>query len=330
MNTSPASNRGSLLQYLVPAQAGGLSFIVSGPDGNLWFQNVTNSAVSIVKMNTNGAILAQYPLISNAINALTSGPNNMLWATVFGAPHIFSITTEGSITNYALPTGYNTGAGEFGDCLTTGPDGNLWFGAQGPDSAVIGSMTPIGTFTWYPLSDTISINQNLITGSDGNLWFCATVLGSPNQSAIGTMTLTGTVTTYTMPADYIGGGTNFIVGGPDGNLWFTGYDNSNNPYIGSSTTSGTITTYSLPSGYDSGTDGASVSLIISGPGESLWFSGVDNNGNNYLASTTTGGVVTPYSLNTDNFLFDVVTLATGSDGNLWFSQGGGMATRFTI
>ena len=144
------------------------------------------------------------------------------------------------------------------------------------------------------------------------------------------MTPTGTVTTYVVPAGYVSGYTANIVSGPDGNLWFTGGDNSNNPYIGNSTTSGTITTYSLPSGYDSYADGAYVFLLVSGPDGNLWVSGRDNNAGSYLASVTTDGEVTAYPLYTQGYVLYVNTLAVGPDRNLWLSQGGGVAARFTI
>jgi len=332
MDTSSTSNHGSLTQYSIPAQAPGVGHIVSGPDGNLWFQNGFNSNYTIVKMNTDGVVLAQYPTPSYYVSALISGPNGVLWATGpagSGRQALLSITTAGTISNYDLPAGYNIGS-NYG-CLTMGPDGNLWFYAIGPDGNVIGSMTPTGTFSWYPLDSGMAIDQSsLVTGSDGNLWFCATISGTPDQAAVCSITLTGTITTYTVPADYVSGYTSNIASGLDGNLWFTGGDNSNNPYIGSSTTSGTITTYSLPSGYDSYADGAYVFLIISGPDENLWFCGQDNNASNYLASITTDGVITIYPLYTTSILFSVNTLAVGPDRNLWLSQGGGVAARFTI
>ena len=71
---------------------------------------------------------------------------------------------------------------------------------------------------------------------------------------IGRITTSGTITRYSASAIS-------ITNGPDGALWFTGYDN----YIGRITTAGTVSKYAAPTA-NSGLGG-----IATGPDGALWF-----------------------------------------------------------
>src|SRR3954471_1543949 len=57
--------------------------------------------------------------------------------------------------------------------VTTGPDGNLWFGQSlqsGGHFRSIGRITPIGDIVDFPLASATN-NGPLTVGPDGNLWF---------------------------------------------------------------------------------------------------------------------------------------------------------------
>jgi len=120
---------------------------------------------------------------------------------------------------------------------------------------------------------------------------------------------TGTVTTYTDPANNIFG-PNEITAGPDGNLWFT--SNINNR-IGKITPTGTITTYTDPANNINGPIG-----ITAGPDGNLWFT---SNGNNRIGKITPTGTITTYTDPLNNISLPT-GITAGSDGNLWFTSYG--------
>jgi virginiamycin B lyase len=106
------------------------------------------------------------------------------------------------------------------------------------------------------------------------------------------------ITEYPVPNTFPTG----ITAGPDGALWFTGY----NGYIGRITTAGTVTEYPAS---------GNPFQITSGPDGALWFT--EFTGNN-IARITTDGTITQYA---------VPTVASGPDGitsgpqaALWFTE----------
>jgi len=151
------------------------------------------------------------------------------------------------------------------------------------------------TFNEFSLPNGDGNNYGITSGPDGNLWFTET----NNYSKIGKITPSGTITTYSLPADRISDG---ITSGPDGNLWFSG-----GYFIGKITPSGTFTPYFL-SGYNTG---SSFNNITSGPDGNLWFTETTS-----IGKITTSGTITHYSLSdvTDNY-----GITSGPDGNLWFT-----------
>jgi streptogramin lyase len=147
--------------------------------------------------------------------------------------------------------------------ITLGPDGNLWFTANG----VISKITPFGVITQFALP-ALSGAENITSGPDGNLWY----LDQAN-SKIGRMTTGGVFTIFAIPSANQGGpnctvncGLGVqpaqITPGPDGNLWFTEQLGIG---IGKITTSGVITEFQVP------TPGSVPFGITSGPDGNMWF-----------------------------------------------------------
>jgi streptogramin lyase len=151
--------------------------------------------------------------------------------------------------------------GTFPGGITTGPDGNLWFAAEGTGD--IGRMTPQGAVTMFdvtgpnpsqsPTDPTFVAPVDQITsGPDSALWFTM-----PFEDRIGRITTDGA------PSEFIAGPgarPEAITSGPDGHLWFTA---ANLLRIGRITTGGAITLY--------GPTGAGPSDITPGPDGRLWF-----------------------------------------------------------
>ncbi|HEX6818778.1 MAG TPA: hypothetical protein VF120_10415 [Ktedonobacterales bacterium] len=124
-----------------------------------------------------------------------------------------------------------------------------------------------------------------------------------------------TITTFPLG---IQGSVSSITAGPDGNLWFTSFaqsqadDSFTAATVGRVTMAGAITRFPLP------TTNGTPSSITAGPDGSLWF--VERAGNK-IGRITTSGTVTEFSLpttsgQTNTALFGI---ASGADGNLWFT-----------
>src|SRR5262249_51453215 len=103
-----------------------------------------------------------------------------------------------------------------------------------------------------------------------------------------------------------------ITAGPEGNIWFT---ENHDPYTSSqigvfNPSSDTFDQYAVPGGRYPG-------AITVGPDHNLWFTanfyGVASV--EYIDEVTTGGAFTVYALQNAG----AVGLASGSDGNIWFT-----------
>lgn len=143
---------------------------------------------------------------------------------------------------------------------------------------------------------------------------------------------TGTVASYTI-SDSVPWG---IAAGPDGNLWFTASrltDAGPAGWIGRITPDGRMTEFSLPNS----SSNRPPTSIISGPDGNLWFTipGVTNlfapgPGSaipGQIGRITTAGKVTlfpPASAQSDP-----IFLATGPDGNVWFTDTDGSIGQIT-
>jgi streptogramin lyase len=267
--------------------------ITMGPDGNLWFTNYGNSSIGSI---TTAGVVSNYTGSGiDEPDSITAGPDGNLWFTNYGNNSIGSITTSGVVSNY-------TGSGiDEPDSITAGPDGNLWFTNYGNSS--IGSITTSGLVSNYTGAG-IEQPDSITTGPDGNLWF---VDGTPLMSAVGSITVSGVVTTHEMPTDELGQLTG-IASGSDGRLWVT--DTEDRIYAVS--TSGQVTSY-----YGSSGNGiSSPYAITAGPDGDLWFT---NYTINTIASITTAGISEGYTGTPINFPQEITT---GPDGNLWFTNYG--------
>ncbi len=97
-----------------------------------------------------------------------------------------------------------------------------------------------------------------------------------------------------------------ITAGPDGNLWFTEYNNNE---IGRITPNGVITGFAIP------TAASEPYGITLGSDGNLWFTEYNSN---KIGRITPNGVSTEFSL--PSFQSVPEGIAAGSDGNLWFTE----------
>lgn len=272
-----------------------------------------------------GAPFGQIAVVARGINApraITAGPDGNMWFTNRFAHAIGRVTPAGVVSIFADP------AISFPEAITTGPDGNLWFTnadavgritpagvvtsfggdgiskptaiTLGPDGNIwwvgdqqVGRITPDGGIVTFT-DDRIDTPRGLVAGPDGNLWFA--IRGY--APGIGRITLGGQVTRFSI--DNIGQPEQLAVGA-DGNLWFT---NTSIDMIGRITPAGAITAFT----------GATVrrgSGITPGPDGSLWVAMPPGQ----IGQLTTAGDVTLHPAG--GFPYGI---ATGADGNLWFTD----------
>jgi sugar lactone lactonase YvrE len=153
-----------------------------------------------------------------------------------------------------------------------------------------------------------SSGTELTLGPDGNLWF---ILESASP-LIGRSTISGTLTTFSLPA---GTTPSFLASGPDGNIWFTDFTNSK---VGLMKMAGSVTLFDLV------TPNAGPAGITSGPDGNLWF--VESSANQ-IGRITTAGSVAEYRIPTP--ASKTARIATGADGAIWFTETVGKIGRIT-
>ncbi len=234
--------------------AGGITV---GPDGNVWLTD-SNCRSMIAKVTPDGKV-TEYKVSNKLVvpASIVAGSDGNLWFTEGYANKIGRITTDGKIKEF--PTSAAPGN------IAAGPDGALWFTEPGK----IARMTTAGVIT----NEFVVPHGSpyfIATGADRNLWFSGYVRYHGfgyELNGIGKMTTKGDVTDYVispLPGHAAAG----IALGPDGNIWFTEYDDC---LIGRITPSGSITEFKLGGRY--------LPYIISaGPkGDShMWFTNYYN------------------------------------------------------
>jgi serine/threonine protein kinase/sugar lactone lactonase YvrE len=216
---------------------------------------------------------------------ITAGPDRALWFTESCSDKIGRITTQGSITQFTLPT-------DTGD-IAAGPDGAIWFENTGIDK--IGRITPQGTITLFALPTTYSGVYGITAGPDGAIWFIG------GQDKIVRITTQGTTTEFNISTkDSVITG---ITAGPDGALWFT--EGAGNK-IGRISPKGKISEFALP------TRDSSPDQITTGPDGALWFTADAGK----IGRITTQGRISEFPFPTN----DIRDITAGPDGAIWFCE----------
>jgi virginiamycin B lyase len=206
-----------------------LSEAVSGPDGRIWFTEFNNSANNLAAVTTAG-VVTEYHLtgLNFQPNGIVVGPDGNIWTGGYGGL-IDKVTTGGVATQYTVAAGAHI------TTMVVGSDSNIWYGDYG--NSKVGKITTAGVVTEYPLPAG-SIPCGIAAGSDGNLWLTDCGLGFIRKISTAGTVLNSYSAGLSHPT-----GVFEIIGGPDGNLYFT--ENNGNAAImdgvGKITTAGTIT-----------------------------------------------------------------------------------------
>ena len=192
-------------------------YLTVGPDGNIWFPTASSVGFGIGRIDIKTGAMAFFPTPGNQALYLTAGSDGNLWYNTTQSNSLGRMTPSGVNTVFTIP---NTCGGS----LATGQDRLLWV------VDVCGHITALNVGGAQPkiVTQFLTGNQNgfgEVTRGPDAVYF--TVRGSRGIS-IGRATTAGLLYYSTGAAGFI----QHITAGPDGNIWFTDFDSSNNPSIG--------------------------------------------------------------------------------------------------
>jgi streptogramin lyase len=182
-------------------------------------------------------------------------------------------------------------------------------------TGLVSASAQASGITEYSIPTTGSFPIGVTSGPDGNVWFT-----EQDGDKIGRITPAGTITEFSLPTS--GSSPVNITAGPDGNLWFTEYAGNG---IGRITTAGVVSEFPLPvaSSHPSG--------ITLGPDGNLWFAEArcsacvfgSPGSLEVIGQITPAGAITEFSTPNSLASGEPLGIASGPDGNLWFTEGGG-------
>ncbi|MEA2593346.1 MAG: virginiamycin lyase, partial [Actinomycetota bacterium] len=243
--------------------------ILLGPDGHMWFTELTQSSNAIGKLDPNGpqgppaTAVTSYPVPTPNVNpwAITLGSDGNMWFTenVVGG-NIGRVTPTGTITEFST---HNSGATPFG--ITSGPDGNLWFTEQSSGQGKVGVMTTAGAVVAeIPVGGNIPDLSGITVGSDHNVWFAEQTAGRIGR-------IDGSTRAYLGAVPDAGAGPQSITAGRDGLLYFTEAGSSSIGRFDPRTPPASVTThFPTPTGRAIDPNGPPTG-ITTGPDGNIWF-----------------------------------------------------------
>jgi streptogramin lyase len=273
--------------------------LVTVPDGNLWFMEVSASAsgeftaAALARITPDG-VITEIPIpAASAGGPLTLGPDGNFWFVESLQNRIARVSMAGQLTEFAVPTAKSAPSS-----IVAGADGNLWFVEQDADK--IGRITPDGAvIVEFPIPTAVSLPWGIAKGPDGNVWFT-----EQSGNNVGRITPAGVITEFAIPT--VASIPHGIVAGPDGNLWFS---EGQGGKIGRISRYGQITEFPVISAYLG-------EAIAAGPDGNLWFT--TNSFDTPIGSITTAGAATLFPTGSQFVLAG--DIASGPDGRVWFTE----------
>ncbi|HTA39475.1 MAG TPA: hypothetical protein VK760_10375, partial [Candidatus Acidoferrales bacterium] len=199
----------------IPSGSAGPIEMTVGPDGAMWFAEVSTGKIGRIAtgpIGTNGAISeVTLPVASFTPkpSGLTTGPDGNLWFTDCSSnTTVGKLTTAGVVT--AIPVTLPSSQPSF---IVAGSDGAMWFSFY--SAAGVGTVpTSGGSPAYHSTGFTGTRTATIALAADGNLWFTEN-----DANVIGKIAPSGAVTEFAIPhANAAPWG---ITAGPDGALWFT-------------------------------------------------------------------------------------------------------------
>ncbi len=281
--------------------------ITGSTDGNLYFTESASQQIARINAAT-GAFteISDSGASGEQPSGITQASDGNIWAVMYN---------PGFVANYfSVPTGANFSAANIGSStfgakfLSMNPYGDQQDIVDGGDGCMYASEPGAADIYGFSLTTTIcptgtfpgsNTPVGLVKGPDGNIWY------ADSSGTVGYFSIPGHV--ITQMAATGGANPSYLTVGSDGHIWFTV---PNGSYVQNVSTSGTLSAqYPMPSSI------GGLGGIVSGSDGALWVAG----GAGGIARVTTSGVVTTYSQGlgpTD----DPFAMATGPDGNIWFTE----------
>ena len=197
--------------------------------------------------------------------------------------------------------------------ITLGPDGNLWFTADGQ----IARITPTGKTTEFPLPVASQTAFSISPGPGGDLWFTAFTFNV--GGSLGRISTSGQITEYPLAKGHEASGN--LANGADGHLYFVDYTEPNptNPFpsfaIGQVGQDGEVVDFpTLPAT-------SNIAGITAGSDGNIWFTAEGAGGGNpSVDRITPTGQIAAFPIPSDgtNNPHFATSITTGPDGALWF------------
>ena len=150
---------------LTGAPIGTITSMIAGPDGNMWFTQLSPSGIG--KITPGGAVSFATGLTGTPNTGIALGSDGCLWGTetISGNPAVTMIFV-GTTTVAEITSGISPGAAIGG--IAPGGDGNLWFAEQGVNS--VGRITTGGIVTEY-YAGAGHVPTTMVLAPNGEMWF---------------------------------------------------------------------------------------------------------------------------------------------------------------
>lgn len=276
--------------FNTPSQGAWPDYIVSGPQGALWFTEFYKDKIG--RITTSGQI-TEFPLPDdNDIEGIAAGPDGNVWFTEPGASKIGRMTPGGQVTAFPI-----NGPNPSPRGITAGPDGNIWY-AEFYDS-YIGRVTPSGTITRFQIPGASSFPWDITTGPDGDLWFTESATNQIGRFDPRTQQFKPSLNVPTGSSNPWG-----ILLAPDRRIWFTERTGDKLAVVANSK----ILEFAIPQA------GSYPEKIAAAAGK-LWFTEMQT-GNVGQFNPKTGKFGRIISLSSGSI---PIGMATGPDKNVWFT-----------
>lgn len=180
---------GDTTEFLIPSPNSGPEGITVGPDGYIWF--VERDGGRVGRISTEGVINElqppAVPLLAPV--AIVTGADGYLWLTERSRNTIWRLSRFGEFKEYAAPT-----SGSAPESIARGPDGAIWFSQFNANQ--IGRLRADFVFEEFAVGGSVT---SVAPGLDGNLWFTL-----PSLNRIGRLTPGGSVQVFPLPNNSIG------------------------------------------------------------------------------------------------------------------------------
>lgn len=300
------SSYGTLTRFPLPTDASSPFWIVSGPDGNLWFTEQSSNKIGRITVT---GIITEFPIptVASYPYGIAAGPDGNLWFTEQHANKIGVITTTGQISEWSLAQsalGIQNPSG-----ITACPDGRLWYApAWAGTPPTLGAITTTGTASEYGLGspcDSTVTREAIACDTAGNVF---AVLDDGGNGYVARVSPPSMCAPITPNVGYVPHQLAYV---PDGTLWFT-YDYLDEVYR--MTTTGAITHFKMPVTPYSNPSGDVPQSVGAAPGGGVWAStalGV-------LRVTAAGAMW--YITDPSAMIGSASCVTTGPDGNVWFTE----------